>query len=47
VPATAGVAGPAGWALAWWGLGLYWLAAALYVFQVGKLVRAARREVPA
>jgi cardiolipin synthase (CMP-forming) len=31
-----------GWGLAWWGIGLYWLAAVLYVGQVAALVRAAR-----
>jgi cardiolipin synthase len=39
------VAWPAGWALAWWGLVLYWAAAVFYVVQVVGLVRAARREV--
>ncbi|MEJ3748246.1 CDP-alcohol phosphatidyltransferase family protein [Actinomycetes bacterium KLBMP 9797] len=33
------VAGPIGWALAWWGLVLYWVAGALYVAQVATLVR--------
>ncbi len=32
----------AGWALALWGLGLYWVAGALYIGQVGGLVRPAR-----
>ncbi|GAA5180766.1 CDP-alcohol phosphatidyltransferase family protein [Rugosimonospora acidiphila] len=40
---AAHVAWPAGWALAWWGLVLYWAAAALYVIQASGLVRAARR----
>jgi cardiolipin synthase len=31
-----------GWALAWWGIVLYWVAAAFYVVQVAGLVRAAR-----
>ena len=45
---AAPVAGPAGWALAWWGLALYWAAGALYVIQAVGLVRAARRPaVPA
>jgi cardiolipin synthase (CMP-forming) len=41
-PATAGIAGPVGWGLAWWGLVLYWIAGGLYVAQVAQLVRAAR-----
>jgi len=32
-----------GWALAWWGIVLYWLAGLFYVVQVAGLVRAARR----
>jgi cardiolipin synthase (CMP-forming) len=39
---AAPVAGPVGWALAWWGLALYWAAAALYLIQAVGLVRAAR-----
>jgi cardiolipin synthase (CMP-forming) len=39
------VAGACGWALAWWGIVLYWCAAALYVGQVRGLVRAARTAV--
>ncbi|GGK37231.1 hypothetical protein GCM10010124_32430 [Pilimelia terevasa] len=39
VPACAAVAGAAGWGLAWWGLGAYWWAAALYL---GQAVRALR-----
>jgi len=35
-----------GWALSWWGMGLYWLAAALYLVQVRRLVATAR-PVPA
>ncbi|WP_199036626.1 CDP-alcohol phosphatidyltransferase family protein [Glycomyces salinus] len=35
-------AAPLGWALAWWGLGLYWMAAAVYVRQAAKLVRGDR-----
>ena len=42
--AAAVIALPAGWALAWWGLALYWAACALYVIQTARLVRAARRE---
>jgi cardiolipin synthase len=40
-PAAAPVAGPIGWALAWWGLTLYWAAGVLYVIQTVRLVRAA------
>jgi cardiolipin synthase len=40
VPAAHWWAHPAGWALAWWGLVLYWFAAALYVGQVVGVVRA-------
>ncbi len=42
VPATTAVAGPIGWGLAWWGVGLYWAAAALYLAQTTQLVRADR-----
>jgi len=41
--AAAPVAGPFGWSLAWWGLGLYWCAALLYLAQVVGVVRTARR----
>lgn len=41
-PAAAPVAGACGWAFAWWGIALYWCAAALYVKQVCDLVRTAR-----
>lgn len=37
-------AAPLGWALAWWGLGLYWLAALVYVRQAAKLVRGHSRS---
>lgn len=40
VPGTHAWAHPVGWALAWWGLTLYWLAALLYVAQVVGVVRA-------
>lgn len=36
------IAKPIGWALAWWGIVLYWLSALLYVVQVAGLARAAR-----
>ncbi|WP_030156157.1 CDP-alcohol phosphatidyltransferase family protein [Glycomyces sp. NRRL B-16210] len=32
-------AAPLGWALAWWGLGLYWLAALVYLRQAAGLLR--------
>jgi cardiolipin synthase len=41
VPAT--VLHASGWALAWWGLGLYWAAAILYLSQVLALIRATPR----
>lgn len=46
---AAGVAWPTGWALAWWGIVLYWAAGALYVIQSVGLLRAARptRTAPA
>jgi cardiolipin synthase len=40
--ATQAWAWPAGWALAWWGLVLYWAGAVLYLIQATGLVRAAR-----
>jgi len=43
-PGAAVVATPAGWALAWWGIVLYWVAATLYVGQARALVRAASRR---
>jgi cardiolipin synthase (CMP-forming) len=33
----------AGWGFAWWGIVLYWIAGAFYVYQVAGVVRAARR----
>lgn len=39
VPEAAGWADPLGWALAWWGLVLYWVAAALYLAQAARLLR--------
>ncbi len=41
-PAVADVAGPIGWAVAWWALGLYWAAAVLYLAEVTVLLRADR-----
>jgi cardiolipin synthase len=34
---------PTGWALAWWGLVLYWIAGFFYVVQVAGVVRQTRR----
>lgn len=42
VPSATAVAGAMGWALAWWGLALYWVAGALYVVQARQLVQAVR-----
>ncbi|KNX37129.1 CDP-alcohol phosphatidyltransferase family protein [Luteipulveratus halotolerans] len=36
---VADIAQPLGWAFAWWGTGLYWLAAALYAVQVRGMVQ--------
>jgi cardiolipin synthase len=44
--AVAVVASPAGWALAWWGLVLYWIAGGLYLAQIVHIVRAGRRGAP-
>lgn len=42
VPGAAGWAEPVGWALAWWGLGLYWAAGLLYLAQAAGLLRRER-----
>jgi cardiolipin synthase len=42
---AAPVAGPIGWALAWWGLALYWAAGVMYVIQTVRLVRTETRKV--
>jgi cardiolipin synthase len=47
VPAAADVAGPIGWGLAWWALGLYWAAAVLYLAQTAALLRADRASAVA
>ena len=39
VPASEGWAYPVGWALAWWGLVLYWVAGIMYLAQIVQLVR--------
>ena len=42
VPATQDIAGPVGWGLTWWALGLYWAAAVLYIVQARAVLRADR-----
>jgi cardiolipin synthase len=42
VPAAAPAAGAIGWALAWWGLVLYWVSGILYLVEAAGLIRAAR-----
>ena len=42
VPSIDGWAGPLGWGLAWWALGLYWAAGVLYLLQTAQLLRAPR-----
>ncbi|WP_127500986.1 CDP-alcohol phosphatidyltransferase family protein [Actinoplanes solisilvae] len=42
VPSIDWWAGPVGWGLAWWALGLYWSAGVLYLIQTVRLLRAAR-----
>lgn len=37
------IARPVGWAFAWWGTGLYWLAAGLYALQAVPILRRGRR----
>ena len=34
------IARPVGWAFAWWGVTLYWLAAVLYAIQATSVIRA-------
>lgn len=38
------IANPIGWAFAWWGVGLYWVAAVLYILQVRAMVSRARQQ---
>ncbi|MFC7546681.1 CDP-alcohol phosphatidyltransferase family protein [Plantactinospora sp. GCM10030261] len=45
-PGTAAVASPIGWALAWWGLVLYWAAGVLYLVEAVGLIRLARTARP-
>ena len=44
VPGTRDIAGAIGWGLGWWGLVLYWAAAALYLAQAAALLRARPAE---
>lgn len=46
LPVGAAVVGIVGWALAWWGLVLYWAAGALYLAQARDLIRRARTRPP-
>ncbi|MFS8497587.1 MAG: CDP-alcohol phosphatidyltransferase family protein [Micromonosporaceae bacterium] len=43
-PGTDWWSAPVGWALAWWGVVLYWVAGVLYLVQMGQVVRQARRR---
>jgi cardiolipin synthase len=43
-PAVAPVVHPAGWALAWWGIVLYWIAGLFYLYQVVGIARAGPRR---
>lgn len=43
VPASEAWAFPLGWALAWWGLVLYWVAGIMYLAQMARLARAGDR----
>jgi len=40
----AAMARPVGWAFAWWGTVLYWVAGALYAWQAAGLIRAVRQQ---
>lgn len=40
--AAAPVASACGWALAWWGIVLYWIAAGFYLVQAGSVISAGR-----
>ena len=46
VPSIDRWAGPIGWGLAWWALGLYWAAGVLYLTQAARLLRADRGATP-
>ena len=41
------IARPLGWAFAWWGVALYWLAAVLYAVQAAGVIRARTATGPA
>jgi cardiolipin synthase len=41
------IAEPVGWAFAWWGTVLYWVAGILYAVQLRQLIAAEERTVPA
>ena len=41
------IAEPVGWAFAWWGAALYWVAGILYAVQLRQLIAAEERTVPA
>jgi cardiolipin synthase len=43
-PGTHRIAHPMGWGLAWWGIVLYWLAAGLYAYQIGTVLRGRASE---
>jgi cardiolipin synthase (CMP-forming) len=43
----AAIAQPVGWAFAWWGTALYWLAGILYAVQLRQLIVDEQRAVPA
>ncbi|MFI5494087.1 CDP-alcohol phosphatidyltransferase family protein [Actinoplanes sp. NPDC051859] len=41
-PSIDHITAPLGWAIAWWALGLYWIAAVLYLIQARAMLRADR-----
>jgi cardiolipin synthase len=47
VPSIATVVAPIGWGLAWWALGLYWIAGILYLAQTWSVLRADRTRAVA
>lgn len=44
IPATAGIAGPVGWAFALWGAFLYWWAGGIYVRETIRVVQISRPD---